>query len=546
MTNIKTYYLLLLLLFIGCSSSKDLVTTPDKAIEIVEIPVELTATDDWHLTSPDFDPYYGTGVEMAYAELLVNKTPTQEVIVAIIDSGTDIDHEDLKGNVWINEGEIADNGIDDDGNGYIDDIHGWSFIGGANGENVDEDTYELTRLYAKYSDQYAGVIPNTLLEEEKEGYEYFLVIKEAFETKKFENQQALNQFKNISQAILGAKQILGVTSMDSVTAEQMKPSPTDGPYLQQAKNLATILKENDLTEQDINDALDQFQTLNDFGLNPDFDPRYIVGDDYEDLTNRYYGSNDVKGASFDHGTHVAGIVGAVRNNDLGINGIANVKLMILRAVPKGDERDKDVANAIRYAVDNGAKVINMSFGKPYSPNKEYVDDAMKYADSVGVLLVGGSGNDGTNVDSTESFPNKYYQSGGSVEAYISVGASSWEENENVAASFSNYGKLNVDIFAPGVDVYSTYPDNEYEYNDGTSMASPVVAGVAALLLSYYPELTVSQVKQILLETATTPAEEMVYRPGSDDLIPFTSLSASGGIINAYEALKRAEQVVKGN
>ncbi|GAB5408952.1 MAG: S8 family peptidase [Balneolaceae bacterium] len=542
--RLKLTFLLFILIFIGCSSSKELSSGVN--IETTTLPVEFTATKDWHLTTPEYDPYIGTGVEMAYKELLANKEPVQEVIVAIIDSGTDIDHEDLKGNVWINEDEIADNGIDDDGNGYIDDLHGWNFIGGVDGNHVKDDTYELTRIYASLRDDYLGLKRDDIPKDQLEEFDYFQEIKTEFETEKAENDQILTNVKNISQAILGSKQIFGVTSLDSLTTEQKKPSPTDGPYIQQAKGLVGFLDENDLTETDIEDALEQFQSLADYGLNPDFDPRPIVGDDYDDLTYRYYGNNDVKAVRNDHGTHVAGIVGAVRNNNLGINGIVNVKLMILRTTPNGDERDKDVANAIRYAAENGARVLNMSFGKGYSPQKRYVDEAIQFADSVGVLMVHGSGNDGSNIDSVDSFPNKFYVDGGQATNYITVGASSWESGEEIAASFSNYGQFNVDIFAPGVDVYSTYPDNEYKAEDGTSMASPVVAGVAALIMSYHPDLTATQVKEILLQTSTKPDTNVVIKPGSEEPVPFSTLSVSGGIVNAYEALKAAEQLSKGN
>ena len=280
-------------------------------------------------------------------------------------------------------------------------------------------------------------------------------------------------------------------------------------------------------------------------MNPDFDPRHIVGDDYTDLTNRIYGNNDVSGPTSDHGTHVAGIVGAVRNNGLGIDGIADVKLMILRTVPNGDERDKDVANAIRYAAENGAHVINMSFGKGYSPEKWYVDAAIKFADSLGVLMVHGAGNDAENNDSTANFPNNTFEDGSVAVHYLEVGASSWEDGDAITAVFSNYGKTEVDIFAPGVQIYSTMPENEYKAQDGTSMASPVVSGIAALIMSYYPDLSTAQIKNILLETATKPSNLMVLKPGSSEQIPnvlFSDLSVSGGIINAYEALKRAEEI----
>lgn len=542
-------FIILFITTLACSSSKELATLPptpteDEVVTTLE-PEELTASLDWHLAGTERSPYYGTGVEEAYENLLKDKSPGKEVIVAIIDSGTDVEHEDLADNVWVNEGEIPGNGIDDDGNGYVDDVHGWNFIGGADGRSVDEDTYELTRLYTKLSDKYAGADPATLSEEEKEEYEYYQEIVAEYEFEKRDVQQNLAQLKNINQAIMGAKQILGVSSMDSLSAEDVTPKSTDGPYLAQAKQLANVLIENDITEADVQEAVDQFQSLNDYGMNPEFDPRDIVGDDYEDLTNRFYGNNDVKGASYEHGTHVAGIVGAVRNNELGMDGVANVKLMILRAVPNGDERDKDVANAIRYAVENGANVINMSFGKGYSPQKHYVDEAVKFADEQGVLLVNGAGNDSENIDSTDSYPNKYYEAGGEATSFLTVGASSWEEGADLTAVFSNYGVENVDIFAPGVEVYSTYPYDEYKANDGTSMASPVVAGVAALVMMYYPELTAAQVKDILMETSTKPSDDQVYRPGSETLVPFSTLSVSGGIVNAYEALLKAEEMTNG-
>ncbi len=546
-SHYRFLFIILFVVTLACSTAKEVADqspTPEVNDEPMEME-ELSATLDWHLTGTERSPYYGTGVEKAYEELLKDKSPRQEVIVAIIDSGTDVEHEDLAGNVWVNEDEIPGNGIDDDGNGYVDDIHGWNFIGGPDGRSVDEDTYEVTRLYTKLSDKYAGADPATLSEEEKEEYEYYQKIVAEYEYEKRDVDQNLAQLKNINQAIMGARQVLGVSSMDSLSAEDIEPKSTDGPYLTQAKQLANVLIENDITEADVEEAVEQFQSLSDYGMNPDFNPRDIVGDDYEDLTNRFYGNNDVKGASYDHGTHVAGIVGAIRNNDLGMDGVADVKLMILRAVPMGDERDKDVANAIRYAVENGAKVINMSFGKGYSPEKHYVDDAVKFADEQGVLLVNGAGNDSENIDSTDSFPNKYYEAGGEAYSFLTVGASSWEEGSDLTAVFSNYGVENVDIFAPGVEVYSTYPYDEYKANDGTSMASPVVAGVAALVMIYYPELTAAQVKEILMKTVTKPANDQVYRPGSEALVPFSTLSVSGGIVNAYEALLMAEEMTSG-
>lgn len=533
----------LLIFSISCAGSKattDTETTSESEIETSEI----TATKTWHLAPANAEPYLGTGVEQAYEEILADKSPKQQVIVAIIDSGTDIHHEDLKGHIWVNEDEIPGNGEDDDGNGYIDDIHGWNFIGGPDSTHVNKDTYEVTRLYAKLKKEFEGVPADSVPEARQADYEYFQEIKADFESRVNKNNQEMMQINQFRQAITMAKEILGVTSLDSVAMEDLQIDTEDGQQVQQAKQMMTAILSQGATEKDLEDLEEYYEHvtgLAEYGLNPEFDPRSIVGDDYDDLEDRYYGNNDVHGPTSEHGTHVAGIIGAIRNNDLGAQGIAaNIELMILRTVPDGDERDKDVANAIRYAAENGAKVMNMSFGKGYSPQKEYVDAAMRYADSLGVLMISGSGNSGENTDSTDTFPTRYYADGGEVKHYLSVGASSWESDSTLAASFSNYGKQNVDLFAPGVDVFSTYPENEYEANSGTSMASPVVAGVAALIMAYYPELPPKEVKEIILQTVTKVDNE-VLKPGTAEKIPFSELSSTGGIINAYKALKMAEE-----
>jgi subtilisin family serine protease len=542
--------LFLILISIGCAGTKSTSTNESSASEETETEMNtemeseaVSATETWHLTPSNYNPYYGTGVEKAYAELLAGKTPGEKVIVAVIDSGTDIEHEDLEENVWVNEDEIPGNREDDDNNGYIDDVYGWNFIGGPDGSHVKKDTYELTRLYAKLNPKYEGVSQDSISEENKKEYEYYLEIKEAYDRRVEQNNRNLNQVGQTSQAILFAKQTLNVSNIDSVSAEDLEVKSTDTQQTQQAKQIMSYLLSNGATQADISELQEYYehlQGLANFGLNPDFNPRDIVGDNYDDLSNRFYGNNDVIGPTSEHGTHVAGIVGAIRDNNLGATGIADIELMILRTVPDGDERDKDVANAIRYAAENGARVINMSFGKGYSPQKFYVDDAIRYADSVGVLMVSGSGNGSDNVDSTDSYPTRFYNDGGFATNYLSVGATSWQSDSMLVASFSNYGKETVDIFAPGVDVYSTYPNNEYKMESGTSMASPVVAGVAALIMSYYPELSATEVKEIILETVTK-IDQVVYKPGTQEGISFSELSSTGGIINAYDALKLAEQ-----
>lgn len=533
-------------LVISCTGTKTATDTNTDQIETEDSETsevtEVMATETWHLNSTNASPYYGTGVEKSYAELLSGLEPKEKIIVAIIDSGTDIEHEDLSDKIWVNDDEVPGNRKDDDGNGYIDDINGWNFIGGPDGSHVNKDTYELTRLYAKFSERFEDVEEDSVSSGEQEDYQYYLEIKEAFEQRVQQNRQELNQIGQTRQAIQFAKRALGIASIDSVDSNMLQITSEDGQQMQQAKQIITYLLNNGASEAELEELEEYYEHISglaEYGLNPDFNPRTIVGDNYDDLENRIYGNNDVIGPSSDHGTHVAGIVGAIRNNDLGAQGIADhIELMILRTVPDGDERDKDVANSIRYAAENGARVINMSFGKGYSPQKEYVDAAMKFADSLGVLLVSGSGNGSDNIDSTNSYPTRFYKDGGKATNYLSVGASSWQSDSTLVASFSNYGKSNVDIFAPGVDVYSTYPENEYKINSGTSMASPVVAGIAALIMSYYPELSTPEVKEIILETVTK-VDQMVYKPGTMEPIHFSELSSTGGIINAYEALKLA-------
>jgi subtilisin family serine protease len=297
-----------------------------------------------------------------------------------------------------------------------------------------------------------------------------------------------------------------------------------------------------ITPKQVDDEVVRLQGRLKNGLNPDFNPRTVVGDDPANTAQRVYGNNDLKGPDASHGTHVAGIVGAERGNGIGVDGIAPaVRIMPVRVVPDGDERDKDVANAIRYAVDNGARIINMSFGKAHSPQKSVVDEAVRYADSKGVLLVHAAGNDAANLDTQPSFPVRDYQAGGQPKLWIEVGASSYSA-DSLAASFSNYSRTRVDVFAPGVSILSTVPDNGYERNQGTSMAAPVVSGLAALIMSYYPQLTAEQVRAIILESATRFPNQRVVKPGEEaGQVAFSELSATGGVVNAYEALRLAAQ-----
>ena len=548
----------LLLLFIssfayGCSTTEQATqSVQEPQPQNVDFSTLLEPPKDWHHLDEEQTQFRGISSLIAYETILRDKPSEKQVIVAVIDGGIDADHEDLKENMWVNEDEIAGNGIDDDRNGYTDDIHGWNFIGGPDGKNVHHDTFELTRIYRDLQPKYAEVDTTQLSEEEREEYAYFQKIRSAYEDRVMEQVTQYENIRSLEESMAQAKQILGNYYSDSTyTYEELLEFQPENQQQQFAQNVMLYVMENDIDSTLIAEQKKQVYEFAKYGYNPDFHTRQIVGDNYEDKTERYYGNNDVAGPDPTHGTHVAGIIAAVRNNQTGMDGVSsNTKIMGIRAVPNGDERDKDVANAIRYAVDNGAHIINMSFGKGYSPYKEVVDAAVKYAEENGVLLVHGAGNDGSDTDEKPSYPTDKYGDGisdeGASELWISVGASSWKPNEEFVAGFSNYGDETVDIFAPGVDIYSTMPDDSYEFQDGTSMASPVVAGVAALIMAYYPNLSAKQVKDIILQSAVRYPDQQVKLPNqqgaNEPLVSFGTLSVTGGVVNVQSALQEAERL----
>lgn len=506
-----------------------------------------TAPKDWQHSSPA-EGYPGISTNLLYSRLPADVVP-DTVIVAVIDGGVDPWHEDLQNVMWVNPGEIPGNNIDDDNNGYVDDIYGWNFIGNAQGENVHYDNLEVARLYAEYTQRFADVDPAAVKKKDQADYELYQVIKEEVEEGRARFEQNF-QLYSMLKDVLDALQA-NFAGQDTITADDLRNYETDDLRMQQiipviaaqidqGSSFAAFAKE-------VNGGYDYLKERFEYNYNPDYDGRAMVDDNYADKTERYYGNNDVKGPDASHGTHVAGIIGAERNNDIGMDGVAApVKIMAVRTVPAGDERDKDVANAIYYAVDNGASIINMSFGKGYSPDKKVVDDAVKYAAKHDVLLVHAAGNDGNEVNSSNNFPtDKYLKRGLFGPKYapnwIEVGAVNWEGGENLAADFSNYSPENVDVFAPGTAIYSTTPDNTYDSYPGTSMASPMVAGVAAVLRAYFPDLTAEQVKEVITTSTDQQADLMVVQPGSDEKVPFSTLSVSGGVVNLAKAVETAIQ-----
>lgn len=496
---------------------------------------------NWHLGKASRSTM-GTDVERAYKKMLKGKSPKKTIIVAVIDCGVDINHPDLKGKIWTNKGEIPGNKIDDDGNGYVDDVHGWNFLGNSSGQNMHEATLEVTRVYRKL-DQKFGDLPDDALPENDLFQEYLKTKNEVVSTNTtyasyLKSYQELNDKVELMKTELEKKLGTELNTLNSIKKVKSKDEQTK---LEIAS--LTSIYELGLTPAGISTGLKQIKGSLDYHYNLNFTPREdVVGDDIEDIKDRDYGNGDVVGPDAFHGTFCAGIIGASMDNGIGIEGIASsVQIMGIRAVPDGDEYDKDVALAIRYAVDNGAQVVNMSFGKSYSPQKWMVDEAIKYAEEKGVLLVHAAGNSSLNLDQSDNYPSDQMNDGTFVNNVITVGASTISPKKTIPASFSNYGKKRVDVFAPGKDIVSTYTNNKYDIGDGTSYAAPVVSGISALLWSYYPELTAKEIKQLLIKTATDKSNQEVIVPGKELHVPFGDLSVSGGVVNACNAIKELEK-----
>ncbi len=475
------------------------------------------------------DTIPGMSVDKAYSEIIKGKRG-QTVIVAVIDSGIDIEHEDLDGVLWTNRKEIAGNGKDDDNNGYVDDIHGWNFLGDGYNEQL-----EFVRLVAS---------GNTSAPRFNEA-------KAELEKKYKEAKTNKERYDQIYQQISEAHNTLTDHFKKSdYSQEEVGAIKTEDEKLKKAVQMANFAYSNGLESmegalKEIKSGVEHFTDQLNYNLNKDFKGRK-TNDNINDLNDIGYGNGNVIPVkeSESHGTHVAGIIAAERNNGKGANGVANnVQIMSLRAVPNGDEYDKDIALAIRYAVDNGAKIINGSFGKSYSPHSDWVRDAQAYASKKGVIFVHAAGNSSENIDVASNFPEDNVNNGPEVsETTITVGALAPKYGSEVVAGFSNYGKNNVDVFAPGGKIYSTIPKNKYKPNSGTSMAAPAVAGVAALIMSQYPKLKAKQVKQIILNSGLSISTKVVVGGDPNNVKSLSDISKSGKMVNAYNALIMASQL----
>lgn len=510
---------------------------------------------NWYQLDKTKDNYYGISLDKAYQ--FVKDKKSKQVIVAVLDNGIDTTHEDLKTNIWHNPKEIPGNGIDDDHNGYIDDVYGWNFLGGKDGRSVEKDSDEGARVYHRLKAKYGPEVPNpstAKTPEEKAEIEMYRKAKAHIESAV--DPQELLFIKRILPSLKKGDSIISKDlgkkeyTCDDLTSYfplNALAANTKAVHLGTCK----LNGSNSITNKEMIDLYEkQIEKAEAADSPPKEYRKEIVKDNEDDINDKYYGNNDVMASGPFHGSHTSGIIAALRNNGKGMDGIAdNVKIMPVRVVPDGDEHDKDIALGIRYAVDNGAQIISMSFGKDFSPQKKWVDEAVKYAESKGVLLVHAAGNDHKNIDTVDSYPNPIYlDTKQKATNFITVGASSdpqieqpngeGEDVKDYVATFSNYGKKEVDVFAPGVKIYSTIPGNSYTSYNGTSMACPVVAGIAAFLLEYYPDLSARQIKYVI-EKSAVPVHEKVLLPGTDKKVNLSDISKTGGLVNAYEAAKLA-------
>ena len=537
-------------LFVGCDTPSALLSVPVENVD--NNPLKVAALTDaqekaWSSKDLKSDTIPGMSVEKTYREILPGKAGTT-TIVAVIDNGIDIEHEDLKNVIWKNPKEIPGNGKDDDNNGYVDDIHGWNFLG-----DIDTEQLELARIIDRNDAQFKGKTLAQIPTDQKALFQTYQKAKQEHDAKSAEASQGLQRYTQIKQQV--------TTSHNAVKAQLGKEDYT-------AADLGKITNPNEEMQnhigllrqmfqyadtipnflENIDGGIDFFTTQleGNYALGKNY--RSVLGDDPYNINDKDYGNNNVIGpekSGARHGTHVAGIIAAQRNNGKGMDGVANnnIKIMALRAVPDGDEYDKDIALAIRYAVDNGAKVINTSFGKYYSQNPEWVYDAIKYAAKNDVLIVNAAGNEGLNLDdpSITVYPNDQLDNLTEMsDTFVTVGALAPSYGGQMVANFSNYGKSNVDIFAPGVRIYSTTPENTYDFLQGTSMASPNTAGVAAMLRAYYPKFSASQIKSILMKSGLATTTSVMVSGEADKRAKFSELSKSGEMVNMYNAFKLAE------
>ncbi len=542
--------LLFTLLFTGCKSwvNHSLISLESNNYLKKKLKTEIK---NWHFKDIIKDTIPGISLERVYDELLENKTG-KDVIVAVIDMEVDIHHKELQGKIWTNLKEIFNNNIDDNQNGYIDDIHGWNFLGNAKGENNRFVNYEYTRILKKLNPEFKDKKAEEIISKDSVT---FLIYKKTL--KKYNEKMVFAKedldyanmiFNSMTESKMAISNYLKNEDYSIKKLDNLKLIYPEDKELQEYISRLIGFTKNGYTQQYIdNYKLNAEERINKL-LNLEYDDRIIQGDDSDNISDLDYGNNILNANIdfFDHGTKMAGII-----SNIGLKG--EIKIMPLSISSYGDEHDKDIALAIRYAVDNGAKVINMSFAKQFSLYPEWVEEAFIYAEKNNVLLINSAGNNGVYLDdeSIFLFPNdhNYFKEDEVSNNFLKVGSSGKILDKSFKLSYSNYGKKEVDVFAPGKNIYTTLPNNKYtNKSGGTSSATAITSGVAALIFSYYPNLKAHQVKKIIMDSGVEYAIE-VSTPTKEDknkTTPFNQLSKSGKVVNAYNALIMAERIASKN
>ncbi len=556
---------LLILIFAGCNSVKLSKNTSAKLTSQTENPQEIGT---WYQKDFKEDSVPGISINKWY-RTNKKKPKNKNIIVAVIDTQIDINHEDLQGQLWKNLKEIPNNGIDDDNNGYIDDLNGWSFTGTKSGQYVVWNRYEYVRIVDEWRKLFKDKTEDQIESKDLTKYKEYQRSLKTFEEKNKYYKNWLKSLKhNVAVYPLMKDTLKYFFPKEDYTYKQLdsmykKYKINDKKYRQMRddddKDLGALIyymmvcfEVNEKTYDEVKDKETQLDSIVNKNLNLNYNERLSIGDNPNVLETGYGNNkicNTVDGIRTiqDHNTMVSGIIAANRKNNKGIKGIDdNVKIMPLNISPSGDEHDKDITMAIRYAVDNGAKIINMSFGKEFSMHPDWVFEAFKYAEDHNVLLVHSAGNSSLNIDENRSYPTdiNYNESKEICDNFIVVGSTTKNMGDTFISDFSNYGKKNVDLFAPGDEIYTTGAGNIYKTESGTSFSAPMVSGTAALIWSYYPKLTVQQVKKIILDSGVAYNIQVILPGTNNKKVPFSELSKSGKVLNVYNAMQLAEKVSK--
>jgi subtilisin family serine protease len=547
--RIITFSILIILCY-SCSTPQKIVRPQSRySVDTVDFFSLKQPPRNWWQLDQQFTQFPGISCKLAYKYVLNNRNPKRKVIVAVLGTGVNLHQADLNGRIWTNKGEIPDNGKDDDHNGYVDDVHGWNFLGGSTGKNVTHVPLRVARLYIRLYPKYHHADTTLFTPKQMNQYHLFEKLSRDYKHsiiiawKGYKNTRERLRKKRLADSILSQhfKGSYSYKELNNLHPATPKMAYAKSFMIHHGKSLrydsTTIAKEQK-----------EFYELAK-GLNLHHPPRHIVGDNINDKSQRYYGNNAVDAGNTQHGTAIADIIAGNRNNSIGMNGIAgkNVRIMPVRVMAYG-YRDKDLANGIGYAVDNGADIINISLGSKYSFDKKIIEKAIKYAGAHHVLIINSAGNAASNTDKTSHYPMDFYDSPDHQKIsnlWLTVGATNWKPNKEFVAHISNYGAKTVDLFAPGYDIYTLSSTSKGLWEEGTSFAAAIVSGVAAVLMEYYPKLTAAQVKKAIMQSIKTYPGKKVYYPvlGHKPITGlFSRLSVSGGEVNLFNALQAAQKM----